>query len=242
MAMDQEQITVGVVHRQKLFLEGLIKLIASSDALRVIVGGTDKHNASQMMREFQPDILLLDANVVEREDLAEAKNYLDDHSHTNIILLSDQNYEIEYLMTALACGIRGFLLKDLSSDILTQAIKTVHKGEFWLHPQASQCLIKVFQHLKLEYEKCLSPSVKREERPVHLLTAREWEVLERIALGDSNQEIADCLGISEPTVKAHVSHVIKKLHVNDRMNAALLAIRNGWVGIESDEKNVKENA
>lgn len=239
MFKTQDRITVGVVHRQQLFLEGLKQLISSNALLQVVADGTSKETAYRIGKNYQPDILVLDANLVEKEDLIKAKDLLQDWTNisTNIILISDQHFETEFMMTALECGIHGFLLKDLGSEMLIEVIIAVHKGEFWLHPQASGCLVNAFQQLKSKYEKNVSGIGKKQERPHNLLTKREWEVLERIANGDNNQSIVASLGISEPTVKAHVSHIIQKLNVNDRTNAALLAIKNGWVEITVNEEN-----
>lgn len=229
-------ITVGILHRHKLFAEGLRQLIYSHPSLQVIAEGTSKDELAFIIKKCTPNILLLDANLVEKEDLEKAKDLLQNAPNTNIILLSNRSFDTEYMMTALECGIHGFLLKDLSCEMLTEVIIAVHKGEFWLHPQACGCLVEAFQDLKTKFDKNESGLV-RSERPENLLSEREWEVLELIAHGESNKLIAKHLGITEPTVKAHVSHIIKKFHVDDRMNAALLAIKNGWVDIDVQESH-----
>lgn len=226
-------ITVGILHRHKLFIEGLKQLIHPHSSIQVIAQGTSKDELIHIIKNRNPNIILLDSSLLELQDLFKVKYLLKKYPNTNIILISNNGFNIEYIIAAIDSGIHGFLLKDLSYQILIEVIRTVSKGDFWLHPQACRCLISKFKDLKEKIEKSKCKHI-RDERPNNLLSEREWEVLELIANGENNQIIAKNLGITETTVKAHVSHILKKLKVDSRMNAVLLAIKNGWIDINKE--------
>jgi len=117
----------------------------------------------------------------------------------------------------------------MDSDALIDAIKIVSEGGSYLHPKVTHNLVKEFQRLS----KVQSGSIEDIEyrKPLHLLTRRECEVLQLLADGKSNRAISEHLFISEKTVKNHVSNILQKMNVNDRTQAVVMAIRNGWVEV-----------
>ncbi|MFC9600257.1 LuxR C-terminal-related transcriptional regulator, partial [Peribacillus butanolivorans] len=130
-------------------------------------------------------------------------------------------------------GAQGYLLKEMDADALIDAVRVVAEGGSYLHPKVTHNLVKEYRRLAAE-EGADRDSVHAVEirRPLHLLTRRECEVLQLLADGKSNRAIGETLYISEKTVKNHVSNILQKMNVNDRTQAVVLAIKNGWVEVK----------
>ena len=125
-----------------------------------------------------------------------------------------------HVLPALRAGASGYILKDVEPDQLVEAIRSAYKGNIQLHPDIANALLKTLPVEEKEEESSIQ---------VDVLTARENEVLQLLAKGMSNKEIASVLVITEKTVKAHVSSILSKLNLSDRTQAALYAVKNGIV-------------
>jgi two-component system response regulator DegU len=133
---------------------------------------------------------------------------------------------------ALKTGAQGYLLKEMDSDSLIEAIRVVSEGGSYLHPKVTHNLVKEYR--RLATESVASGAAERTveyRKPLHLLTKRECQVLQLLADGKSNRAVAETLYISEKTVKNHVSNILQKMNVNDRTQAVVTAIKNGWVEV-----------
>ena len=132
---------------------------------------------------------------------------------------------------AIEGGASGYLLKDMDAEMVGWAIKTVVKGEYYLHPKIAKDFLIAFNQLagKDNPRMFLQPAV---QRPYHLLTARECEVLQLLADGHSNRILGETLEISEKTVKNHVSTILQKMNLQDRTQVVVTAIKNGWVELK----------
>src|SRR5699024_2006538 len=125
---------------------------------------------------------------------------------------------------------QGYLLKEMDSNALVEAIRVVSEGGSYLHPKVTHNLVKEYRKLAEENEN--KENFVFFSKPLHLLTRRECEVLQLLAEGKSNRDVAESLEISEKTVKNHVSNILQKLNVKDRTQAVVRAIKNGWVKMD----------
>jgi NarL family two-component system response regulator LiaR len=168
----------------------------------------------QKARTLQPDVILLDL-VMPRKGGIEAISEIKEENPNARILVLTSFAEDDKVFPAIKAGALGYLLKDSSASELLQAIRDVHRGEPTMHPTIARKLMRELQR---------PPELPPTEDP---LTEREVEILKLVAQGLSNQEIADILVISERTVRTHVTNILTKLHLANRTQAALYALREG---------------
>ncbi len=218
---DKEKITIALIDSHKLFLEGMKKILESISFLNVIALGESKQDAIKVVNTFKPNLLVIDLKLVELEHFNAFTS-----QDTKVILLSGNDYDMKSTTEALFLGAKGFLLRSMQYEMLIDAIVSVVQGKYWIHPHASNVLMEEFSRFRKSKREIAYDNV---QRPLHLLTIRECEILELLVEGDSNLEISEKLGITEYTVKTHVRNILGKMHVNDRTNAVVSALRNGWV-------------
>ena len=187
-----------------------------------IVGeAADGEGAVLAYRELQPDVTLLDM-VMPRMDGVEAiRTIISEFPNARILVLTSFS-EDEMVFPAIKSGALGYLLKDSLPDELIRAIRNVNRGEASLHPSIARRLIQ-----ELSQPTTLPPT----QEP---LTERELEVLRLVAKGYSNEEIGDALIVSERTARGHVSSILSKLHLANRTQAALYALREGIASLDTD--------
>jgi len=214
-------IGVLVVEDHSLVREGLCALISAWPDMQVVGEAADGAEAVIHARRLQPDVILMDL-VMPRKDGIEAIKEIKAENPTARVLVLTSFAEDKNVYQAIKAGAAGYLLKDTSSRELVQAIRSVHRGEFSLQPAIA---LKVVRELSRA-----SSSPQAEST----LTDREVKVLELLAQGLSNQEIAQELCISKHTVTTHVSNILSKLHLASRTQAALYAIRKGLVSPEPE--------
>ena len=195
--------------------EGLRLLISSEPGMAVVGQAADGVEAVEMAHSLQPDVILLDL-VMPRKDGIEAISEIKQENPEARILVLTSFAEDDKVFPAIKAGAQGYLLKDSSPHELLQAIRDTNAGESSLHPAIARKLIREINRPSTD----LSPS----QVP---LTEREMDVLKYIAQGLSNQTIADKLVISERTVRTHVGNILAKLHLANRTQAALYALKKG---------------
>ncbi|WP_334110412.1 response regulator transcription factor, partial [Anoxybacillus sp.] len=159
------------------------------------------------------------------------RQLIEAYPDTKVIILSIHDDE-SYVMHALQTGAMGYLLKEMDADALIEAVRVVAEGGSYLHPKVTHNLVKEYRRLVAGESMGQEKQKQDVRRPYHLLTRRECEVLQLLTDGKSNKGIADALFISEKTVKNHVSNILQKLNVNDRTQAVVVAIKNGWVEVK----------
>lgn len=226
-----EVIDIVLIDDHKLFREGVKRILEFEPTLNVVAEGSDGNIATKLVKEHNPDIVLMDINMPNINGIEATTSLVNSFPNTNVIILSIHDDE-SYVTHALKTGARGYLLKEMDSDSLIDAIKIVNDGGSYLHPKVTHNLVREYRRLAKEVNSSSSGANHIEyNKPVHLLTKRECQVLQLLAEGNSNRSISETLYISEKTVKNHVSNILQKMKVNDRTQAVVTAIRNGWVEV-----------
>lgn len=226
-----EVIEIVLIDDHKLFREGVRRILEFEPTLNVVAEGSDGNIATKLVEEHNPDIVLMDINMPNINGIQATTNLVNSFPDTNVIILSIHDDE-SYVTHALKTGARGYLLKEMDSDSLIDAIKIVNDGGSYLHPKVTHNLVREYRRLAKEVNSSSNGANNVEyKKPIHLLTKRECQVLQLLAEGNSNRSISEALYISEKTVKNHVSNILQKMKVNDRTQAVVTAIRNGWVEV-----------
>jgi two-component system, NarL family, response regulator LiaR len=213
-----EVIRVLIVDDHPVVREGLRGLIEIQPNLELAGEAVDGVEAVEKARSLQPDVILLDM-VMPRKDGVQAIGEIKQENPQARILVLTSFSESEKALPAIKAGALGYLLKDSAPEDLLQAISNVYHGQISLHPAIARLLVQ-----ELSQPSDLPPA----EEP---LTEREVEVLQLISQGLSNQEIADVLVVGERTVSTHVSNILDKLHLANRTQAALYALRKGLASL-----------
>jgi len=221
---------IAIVDDHKLFREGIRRILDFEQSFDVVAEGSDGLDVLKIMDEQEVDVFIIDINMPNMNGAAATKALLEKNPDAKVIILSIHDDE-SYVTHVLKVGARGYLLKEMDSDTLIEAIKVVSQGGSYLHPKITHNLVEEFRRLSLKEQLFKSREIEV-RRPLHLLTRRECEVLQMLADGKSNRAIGEALFISEKTVKNHVSNILQKLEVNDRTHAVVTAIRNSWVEIK----------
>jgi NarL family two-component system response regulator LiaR len=193
---------------------GLAAFLLAFDDLELVAEASGGEEAVRLCLQTRPQVILMDLVMPGMDGIEATRQITSRQPKTRILVLTSFTADNK-VFPAIKAGAAGYLLKDSSPDELVRAIRQVHRGEPSLHPTIAR---KLLQEIARPAE--LQPAPEA-------LTAREMEVLRLIAQGLSNQEIADRISVSEPTVRAHVSRILGKLHLASRTQAALFAVREG---------------
>jgi two-component system, NarL family, response regulator DegU len=216
---------IVIIDDHQLFREGVKRI------LDFVAEGDSGNEALQLVEQYDPDVVIMDINMPSVNGVEATKQLVEANPDTKVIILSIHDDET-YVTHALQTGARGYLLKEMDADALIQAVKVVAEGGSYLHPKVTHSLVKEYRRLASQGQASTYLMQEVEvRRPLHLLTRRECEVLQLLADGKSNRGIGEALYISEKTVKNHVSNILQKMNVNDRTQAVVVAIKNGWVEV-----------
>jgi len=215
-----ETIRVLVVDDHAVVREGLRAFLDLQDGIEVVGEAEDGAAAVTAAERLSPDVILMDLVMPELDGVA-AMTLLRERAPGARVIVLTSFIDDERLLPAVRAGAAGYLLKNVAPQELARAVRAAHRGEAHIDPAVAARLVGQIS--------AQGPADDGIER----LTPREREVLELIARGFPNKRIASELGLSEKTVKAHVGHVLAKLGVDDRTQAALYAVRSGRVGPRS---------
>lgn len=223
--MSDKKIRIVLIDNQNLFRQALKRILDHELNFEVVAEGNNVDEAKKLIQENNPDIILTEINIPEIESIFEECS-----SNARVIILSDHDDEC-FVTQALKLGAQGYLLKEMDIESLIEAIKIVSDGSSYLHPKVTHNIVKEYRRLARDNAPNRLNKVGYHKQPLHLLTKRECHVLQLLANGKSNRELAEELGISQATVKNHVGNILQKMNCNDRTQAVVTAIRNGWVEI-----------
>ncbi len=212
-------IRVVVADDQELVRAGFVMILAARPGIEVVAESGDGFEAVGAARAHRPDVVLLDIRMPGMDGI-EAARIICGETDSRVIMLTTWGQD-DYLFDALCAGASGFLLKDVRRDDLVHAVRVVAAGDSLLAPSVTRTLIAAFT------SGAAVPPPRRERLDV--LTARERETMRLLGPGLSNAEIATALVVSEHTVKTHVSNVLTKLGLRDRVQAVIAAYETGLV-------------
>jgi two-component system nitrate/nitrite response regulator NarL len=208
------RLRILIADDHRIFRDGLRKLLEAENDFEVIGEAADGDEAARKVHELRPDILLLDLSMPGAHGLDALREIGGNHP-TRTVLLTGAIEEAE-LATALQLGARGVVMKDAATSLLIKAIRGVMAGEYWVGRDRVSRLVEALRLQLRERQPSKSPDFG--------LTDRELEVIAAIVAAYSNREIATKLGISEKTVKRHLTNVFEKLGVSNRLELALFAM------------------
>jgi DNA-binding NarL/FixJ family response regulator len=211
-------VRVLIVDDDDLMRAGLKSVLASDDAVQVVGEVGDGHLAVESTREHQPDVVLMDIRMPGLDGIAATREVLATSPGVKVVMLTTFE-EDDYIFDALSAGASGFLLKRTRPEELIAAIHTIAAGDSLLSPSVTR---RVIDRMAREPRLAVSAS-----RRLDALTPREREVLELVARGLSNGEIAAALFVEESTVKSHVKRILMKLGLRDRVQAVIFAYESG---------------
>jgi two-component system nitrate/nitrite response regulator NarL len=218
MVQVKQKIRVLIADDHVIFRDGLRKLLGSEDDIKIVGEASNGNECVHMLSKLKPDILLLDLRMPGKDGLAVLEETNLDSLTTRIIVLTAAEDERD-AVRAMRLGARGIVLKQSASDLLVKSIHRVYGGEIWLDNHITAEVMKAFA-------KTSDNGPRRDKR---LLSDREKEIVQLVALGHRNKEIGGKLFISEQTVKNHLHNIFDKLGVSDRLELALYAIHHRLV-------------
>jgi DNA-binding NarL/FixJ family response regulator len=216
------KIRVLVVDDQNLFRRCLVSLLASAEDLEVAGEAADGKEAVEKTRALRPDVILMDIHMPVCDGIQATRLIKAECPETKVVALTVSDDDDD-LFQAIGSGAEGYLLKNLYPEELFQSIRGVIVGESPISPAMASRLLQEFRQ----------PSHKQRQGPASQLTPREREILQLLAEGLSNAEIAARLYVVEGTVKNHLHNILGKLHLSNRVQAAAFALREGLVSSSS---------
>jgi DNA-binding NarL/FixJ family response regulator len=226
------EIRVVIADDNPIYRQGVRGVLASESDMVVVGEAADGSEALDLVRSQEPDVVLLDVHLRVLDGLDVTRRTRREQPHSAVILLAATDDE-ERLFEAIKVGAAAFFRKDVQPAELLAGIRRVNEGEYLINesvltrPLVASRVLKQFRDLS---------SVDRDVEPLFVpLSAREIEVLDSIARGNSNKEIARALKISDQTVKNHITSILRKLAVNDRTQAVVYALRRGWIKLSDEE-------
>jgi two-component system response regulator DegU len=209
------KISVLIADDHSMFRQGLKQILELEEDISIIAQASNGDEAVRVACEKCPDVILMDINMPGMNGLQAIKELKQSDITSRVIVLTIHE-DREYLFKTLQMGAEGYVLKDAEPSVLIEAIRNVYGGESYIQPNMTKELVREFNRITMH---------DKDKQAENKLTAREIEVLDLIAEGMINKEIAKQLYISEKTVKNHVSNIFKKLNVSDRTQAAIYAFK-----------------
>lgn len=214
----QKQISIMLVEDHQITRMGLRFALEQISDIKVVAEAEDGNSAVTTALQVKPNVILMDIGLPGLNGIDAAQQIKAKDATIGIVMLTSHSLD-EDILAALAANCDGYCLKDVAADQLINAIRTVNRGGIWLDPSIAKRVIRAFVE-----QKPLSTPVSS-----CTLTERELEVLALVVEGLSNQEIAERLILSTETIKTHMRHLMEKLSVSDRTQAAVKALRTGLV-------------
>jgi DNA-binding NarL/FixJ family response regulator len=219
-----ELIRVLIADDHELFRRGLRMVLEDAEDIAVVGEAGDGQRAVELAGELVPDVVVMDVRMPVLSGIEATQQIKAEEPGTRILVLTISDEEDD-LYEAIRAGASGYLLKEISIDEIGDAVRSIHGGQSLISPSMASKLLDEFAAMIRKEE-------RREQVPAPRLTPREMEVLQHVAQGMHNREIAKALFISENTVKNHVRNILEKLHLHSRMEAVVYAVREKLLTIE----------
>lgn len=226
----QPKIRLMIVDDHPLFRAGLRRVLELEKDLEIISEAADGPAALEQARKLKPNVILMDVNLPTLNGLQATRELTSSRSDIGIIVLTAY-HDDEQMLHAMRSGASAYFPKDVDPQELIRAIRAVSQGSYVVNdailakPQVATWLLSQFEQMTVS-------DADNSEYTFQPLSTREMEILKLITRGQSNKEIAQLLGISRQTVKNHMTSILRKLAVNDRTQAAVYALRRGWIRLE----------
>lgn len=225
------KISVLIVDDHPLFRDGLQRTLDMEDDITVVGQCEDGEEALRTARNLQPDVVLLDINLPSMNGLQVARQLKSERSDIAVVVLTAY-HDVQQVLHAMRAGASAYCPKDITPDELIGVIHDVAAGRFIVNDNRMDAReLEAWINSKID---AISGYMIDPEEHFIPLSPREMEILQFVTQGLSNKEIAGKLGISQQTVKNHMTSILKKLNVEDRTQAAVTALRHGWVRLHSN--------
>lgn len=222
MVNEETPITVLIVEDQEIARVGLKVILESTYKLNVVATAQDGQDAVTKALKLKPNVTLMDIGLPLLNGIEATKRIKSENESLRIIMLTSHDDDC-HVFAALSAGADGYCLKEATSQQLVMAIKAVSEGVAWLDPGIASRVLKAITQSNKERDN------GEKTQSAASLSSRELDVLRLVVDGRSNQEIADKLVLSVETVKTHMRHIMEKLAVSDRTQAAVKAMREGLI-------------
>ncbi len=219
--MEEKPIRILIVDDHVLVRKGLVALLDVKPGVEVIGEASDGDEAVQLARALNPDVILLDLVMPNKDGITALKEIRQENKDVKVLILTSFTEESK-MKAAIEAGANGFQVKDTTPAELMTSIQVVYQGSFIANSQFSRRIMQRFD----------------DDKPIQAngdLTERELAVLRQVAQGYTNREIADMLSISDRTVSTHVSHILSKMEVDNRVQAAMKAVSDGLIVFEEND-------
>ncbi len=228
--LTKPKVRLMIVDDHPLFRAGLRRVLELENDLEIVGEAADGPIAIEQARKLKPKVILMDVNLPNLNGLQATRELTSTRNDIGVIVLTAY-HDDEQMLHAIRSGASAYFPKDVDPQVLIRAIRDVSTGNYVVNdavlakPQVATWLLGQFEQMTVS-------DADGSEFTFQPLSTREMEILKLITRGQSNKEIAQMLGISRQTVKNHMTSILRKLAVNDRTQAAVYALRRGWIRLE----------
>jgi DNA-binding NarL/FixJ family response regulator len=232
-----KKISILIVDDHPVFLQGLRRILEPEPDIEIAGSAADGMQALEAAAELEPDVVLLDVNLPSMNGMQVARQLKDEQPHIAIVMLSAY-HDDNQVLHAIRAGASAFYPKDVAPDTLLDTIRQVSQGLYVIDetvlskPELAEWITERFHEFGAFWE--------GKEDLFMPLSKREMDILQLITRGRSNKQAAQELGISYQTVKNHMTSILRKLAVNDRTQAAIYALRQGWIRLQDIDEEGSE--
>lgn len=230
-------ITLAVIDDHPIFRQGVVDALSLEEDISIVGEASSGEEALELIRNQRPDVAIIDVNLPEMNGQQVTRQVVTEKLPTRVVLLTAYD-DIEQKIHAMRGGAAAYCVKDVKPEILVGVVRHIKEGKYVIGEEVLDIV---------ELNRWLNERTDRTQRfysdpgePFQPLSTREMEVLTLVTSGRSNKEIAASLGISHQTVKNHVTSILRKIGVEDRTQAAIFALRRGWVRLHPPEDETQE--
>ena len=219
----REKIKIVIADDQELIRDSLKIVLSANQDMEVIDTVADGREVIRSVRSKKPDVILMDVRMPGMDGVSCTQIIKENYPQIKIIILTTFDDD-EYVYNVLKYGASGYLLKGVSMDGLVEAIETVHSGRAMINPDIAAKVLRLFSQMA-QADQEQQHTIPVSDELVETLTKTEWKIIDQVAKGSSNREIAEALSLSEGTVRNYLSTILNKLDLRDRTQLAIWAVQ-----------------